>query len=173
MLRMGREDEDIGSLTGRLPIWQAITGDIAKRPFFGYGYGGFWTDQQVWDYSFIRHWEFNHAHSAYLESLLNLGLVGLSLGLCLVLFSARIAAINFSSTGDIGFRFIAALMILALVHGLVDSNFVIFGFAPLLIMLCISVVALRGRVVPAADHTPSSSTMFEYPPIRFGREVAQ
>ncbi len=173
MLRMGREDEDIGSLTGRLPIWQAISGDIAKQPFLGYGYGGFWTDQQVWDYSFIRHWEFNHAHSAYLESLLNLGLVGLSLGLFLVLNSARTAATNFGSSGDVGFRFIAALMVLALVHGLVDSNFVIFGFAPFLIMLCISVVALRARTTLVADRTPAPSATIGYAPIKFGRQTAK
>ena len=173
MLRMGREDEDIGSLTGRLPIWQAISGDIAKQPILGYGYGGFWTDQQVWDYSFIRHWEFNHAHSAYLESLLNLGLVGLSLGLFLVLYSARAAAINSGSTGDVGFRFIAALMVLALVHGLVDSNFVIFGFAPFLIMLCISVVALRARATPVADPAPTLSATIGYTPVKFGRQTAK
>jgi exopolysaccharide production protein ExoQ len=173
MLRMGREDEDIGSLTGRLPIWQAISGDIAKQPILGYGYGGFWTDQQVWDYSFIRHWEFNHAHSAYLESLLNLGFVGLLLGLFLVLSSAGAAATNFASTGDVGFRFIAALMVLALVHGLVDSNFVIFGFAPLLIMLCISVVALRARATPVADPAPTLSARIEYTPVVFGRQTAK
>jgi O-antigen ligase len=173
MLRMGREDEDIGSLTGRLPIWQAISGDIAKRPFFGYGYGGFWTDQQVWDYSFIRHWEFNHAHSAYLESLLNLGLVGLSLGLFLVLNTARIAAVNYGTTGDVGFRFIAALMILALVHGLVDSNFVIFGFAPLLIMLCISVAALCARVPAVVERTTAEApaAIRGYSPFGFGKEI--
>ena len=38
---MGRQSEDTASLTGRLPIWESVLGDIASRPLLGYGYGAF------------------------------------------------------------------------------------------------------------------------------------
>ncbi len=154
-IQMGRGDDDLGSLTGRIPIWQAVASDIAHRPLLGYGYGSFWTAQKVWEYSFIRHWEFNHAHSAYLETLLNIGVIGLMLGLLIVVWTGLTAAIRYTKTCDIGYRFIAAMIVLAMVNGLVDSNFVIVGFAPLLIMICVSTVALHGEI----EHETGMSTL--------------
>jgi exopolysaccharide production protein ExoQ len=150
-VRMGRGDEDLSSLTGRIPIWQAVVSDIGNHPLLGYGYGSFWTAQRVWEYSFIRHWEFNHAHSAYFETLLNVGIVGLLLGLFLVVWTGWSAVARYAATRDVGDRFIASIIVLALVNGLVDSNFVIVGFAPLIVMLCVSMIALHGRVEPAAE----------------------
>ena len=38
------------SLTGRVPLWDAVMVRAVKEPFLGYGYGGFWSTQssQVW-----------------------------------------------------------------------------------------------------------------------------
>jgi exopolysaccharide production protein ExoQ len=145
-ISMGRGDEDTASLSGRLPIWSAVLSDVADRPLFGFGYGGFWTPQRVWEYSFIRHWQFNHAHSAYFETLLNIGCVGLALGLAVVLWTAVMACRRHSQSRDVGYRFISAMIAMAMVHGLIDSNFVMVGFAPLLIMICISALALHRQV---------------------------
>jgi exopolysaccharide production protein ExoQ len=150
-VHMGRED-DITSLTGRVPIWQAVVADIAKRPLLGYGYGTFWTPQRVYEYSLIHHWEFNHAHSAYLESTLNVGVIGVSLGLLIIFVSGCAALSAFARSRITDYRFIVAVLVLALINGLVDSSFVIVGgFAPLLVLICISMVMLHGAGAGLAD----------------------
>jgi O-antigen ligase len=145
-VRMGRGEQNMASLTGRLPIWQAVINHISERPILGYGYGAFWTPQRVWEFSFIHRWEFNHAHSAYFETILNVGIIGLSLGLLMTAYIIGSAAKGLRATGDVGYRFIIAMMVVALVHGLIDSNFVTVGFAPLLIMMCLGTIALRGKL---------------------------
>jgi exopolysaccharide production protein ExoQ len=150
---MGRVKQDTTQLTGRLPIWDTVLGAIAKQPLLGYGYGGFWTPQRIWEYSFIHHWEFNHAHSAYFETMLNLGIVGAGLGLLILFITAWGSVRAAAATQDVGYRFIAAVIVMSLVHGFADSNFVQLGFAPLLVMMCIAMVALHGsaaRVVAPA-----------------------
>ncbi len=137
---MGREQDEgeVGSLSGRVPIWREVMGDIAAAPLLGYGYGAFWTPQRVLFYSYVRGWEFTHAHSAYLETLLNVGAIGLALGLFVVL-AARSAAIH--SFGEVGHpepRFVAAVLTMALVHGFLDSNFVREGLASTIALLCVA-----------------------------------
>jgi O-antigen ligase len=158
LLGRSQETSDLGTLTGRVNIWDRVIGDIAERPLTGYGYGGFWTTERVMSYTRVLDWEFNHAHSVYLESLLNAGIIGLVLGLLIVIMALASAGRTFLRTHDYGYLFIAALLALALVHGLLDSNFVIVGFAPLLGMLCIAVVVLHGgsAVRQPASTSPSA-----------------
>jgi exopolysaccharide production protein ExoQ len=132
-LQMGRDDDaqEAATLTGRIPIWTNVLSDVSERPLLGYGYGGFWTRQRIWEYSLSHHWQFNHAHSSYLETLLNVGVLGLALGILIVSSATWIAVRTFNQTRNDVYRFIAAVMTMALIHGFVDSNFVIVGFAPL------------------------------------------
>jgi exopolysaccharide production protein ExoQ len=147
ILQMGREQDasDMASLTGRLPIWQAVLRDVAESPLVGYGYGGFWTPQRVLEYSYIHDWEFNHAHSVYLETLLNVGAIGLMVGLLLTVGALWSAARAYAATRNPGYRFIAAVLTMAVVAGLADSDFVIVGFAPILALLCVSILVWHGR----------------------------
>jgi exopolysaccharide production protein ExoQ len=144
---MGRDDDvqDAASLTGRIPIWRQVSSDISARPLLGYGYGAFWTGQRIWEYSFIHRWQFNHAHSAYLETLLNTGAFGLALGLLVVVSAAWMAVKSFYQSGHVGYRFAAAVLTLALIHGLIDSNFVSVGFGPLLILMCLFLIVFHGQ----------------------------
>ena len=69
------------SLTGRVPLWQAIWPEIMLSPLIGHGYAGFWnadspTVQMIWRYA---GWEAPDAHSSYLDIMLQLGVVGLVL----------------------------------------------------------------------------------------------
>jgi O-antigen ligase len=145
-VRMGRsqDTQEIESLTGRVPIWEKALRDIAARPVFGYGYGGYWTPQRVWDYLREVDWEISHVHSAYLETVLNLGLVGLTIGLMIVLSSILSAARSYRHTRDSGYLFIFGVLIFALVHGLLDANFVTESFAATLAMTCVAYVVQHG-----------------------------
>jgi O-antigen ligase len=151
LVKMGREQdtEEVASLTGRIPIWAEVVQDIAKRPLLGYGNGAFWTPQRVLEYSYIHHWEFNHAHSVYFETLLNIGAIGLAVGIATILYARRSAARAFRATADPCYRFFTAVLVLALLHGFLDSNFVRGGFASMLALMCVSMMIFHSE--PATD----------------------
>ncbi len=73
-------------LNGRFPIWSLMLEQAWKSPWLGYGFAGFWTSDAS-DPIFSLSWaslareagvRFN-SHNGYLELLLQLGLVGLTL----------------------------------------------------------------------------------------------
>ena len=79
------------TLTGRTDMWPYIIEMIAKQPWIGYGYNGFWSDWNspgatVW---YAAKWTAPNAHNGVLDLLLQLGLLGLVVfaigyGLCLI-----------------------------------------------------------------------------------------
>jgi exopolysaccharide production protein ExoQ len=79
------------TLTGRTDMWPYIIDMIAKQPWLGYGYNGFWNDWDspgaaIW---YAAKWKAPNAHNGVLDLLLQLGLLGLIVftigyGLCLV-----------------------------------------------------------------------------------------
>ena len=81
--RLGRDP----TLTGRIPLWLTLLPFIRKRPWTGYGLGGFWLgwrgpSAEVWSQV---GWPTPHGHNGYLDLWLELGIVGLLLGLWLLL----------------------------------------------------------------------------------------
>jgi exopolysaccharide production protein ExoQ len=66
------------TLTGRTDMWPHIIDMIAKQPWLGYGYNGFWNDWDspgatVW---YAAKWTAPNAHNGVLDLLLQLGLLG-------------------------------------------------------------------------------------------------
>lgn len=83
------------TLTGRLPIWSATLHVIADRLFFGYGYASFWETKNIYSLGIrtVIQWPgAPHAHNGYIDTLVDLGLVGLSLFLCIYASSILKAA---------------------------------------------------------------------------------
>ncbi len=94
------------SLTGRVPLWQAIWPEIMRSPLIGYGYAGFWNAnapavQMIWQYA---GWQAPDAHSSYLDILLQLGVVGVGLYLwCWIRLFARARAALLTELGSARF----------------------------------------------------------------------
>jgi exopolysaccharide production protein ExoQ len=149
-VRLGREQEaeDVTSLTGRIPIWTALIGDIAHRPVLGHGYGGFWTEERVVQFSYVRNWEFDHAHSIYLEAVLNIGVVGLCLGAVLLFVALRRASAAYRRTHDVGFQFAFVLLATAAIHGFLDTIYVRPDLGMLLGLACVGMLVFHGRPAP-------------------------
>jgi exopolysaccharide production protein ExoQ len=60
------------SLTNRVIIWSLIDEYLAKEPWFGYGFGAFWSSEVV--LSFVDRWGYiGNAHSGYYEVMLHGG----------------------------------------------------------------------------------------------------
>lgn len=69
------------NLTGRTQIWSLTLSFIPQRPILGYGYSGFWLGASPESFvvnRIMRGWVM-YSHNGYLEQLLNLGVVGLTL----------------------------------------------------------------------------------------------
>jgi exopolysaccharide production protein ExoQ len=86
---MGRD----ASLTGRVPLWQAVVEIIAAKPILGHGYGGFYNANSVdLRYLWLQFpWQPPHSHSGYLDMMVDLGVVGLLMYLWLFLFTFILA----------------------------------------------------------------------------------
>jgi exopolysaccharide production protein ExoQ len=76
------------TLTGRTRIWEGLL-SIGTNPWVGTGYESFWLGPRL-DLVFEKTGQrINEAHNGYLEVYLNLGLIGLSLLVCLLMIAYR------------------------------------------------------------------------------------
>ena len=69
------------TLTGRGPLWNAAIEMIWQRPWFGYGFSGFWKGWDtpsavIWR---VVGWTPPNAHNGFLDICLDLGLVGFAI----------------------------------------------------------------------------------------------
>jgi exopolysaccharide production protein ExoQ len=71
------------NLTGRTEIWSGVAPDVLERPLLGYGYSGFVPEVSAGLAGVDRAvgGAILYSHNGYLETLLNLGVVGLALTL--------------------------------------------------------------------------------------------
>ncbi len=104
---------DVSTLTGRLPLWEELLGDIAAKPLTGYGYGAFWSPNRIAAIFETQNWPASHAHCDYIELALALGLVGLFLyvsAIVLTLRSSRAAHRENDRAGHDGFSALIIVM---------------------------------------------------------------
>jgi O-antigen ligase len=121
--------ENAGSLSGRLPLWtELVTRYLTARPVLGYGYGGFWNPQHLWALATVLDWDVPDAHSVYLETALNVGLVGTALLVSVVVLGLRRAAVLYRATDDPGHGLTFALLVYGVVEGVAEAGFVLPTF---------------------------------------------
>lgn len=78
------------SLTGRTDLWRYATDEIARNTFLGSGYRAFWVEgnslaEQIWAEFYIASKSGFNFHNMYLSTAVDIGLVGVTLGLILLL----------------------------------------------------------------------------------------
>lgn len=89
------------TLTGRTHIWEVVRQAIAERPVTGYGWKALWiegspTTQALWSQHYgVPFW---HAHNGYLDIAIQLGYVGLALGMLYWAWVLRHAFTGFSAS---------------------------------------------------------------------------
>lgn len=123
-LTMGREDK-VGSLTGRLPLWETLLRRSEDRRIEGFGYGAFWTTANNEAVNDEVQWIPGHAHSGYVETLIGLGVVGLGLLLVIAFLSTTRCIYKAVVEGSIEHRILAAIMLAALVNSFTEGGFVL------------------------------------------------
>ena len=111
------------SLTGRVPLWDVLIPMGLRQPL-GFGYGAFWLgwegpSAEVWS---RLNWFLPNAHNGFLEIWLNLGWVGLALGIMLL---GKIFFVNLplALTGSKEAIFWLILCLIIITYNLVEVNF--------------------------------------------------
>lgn len=61
------------TLTGRTETWLRLTPEVERQPLLGVGFGSFWTTSRR------EFYQMSHGHNGYLDTLLELGWVGMLL----------------------------------------------------------------------------------------------
>ncbi len=162
---LGRDD-DVTTLTGRLPLWEELMDRIAERPVLGYGYLGFWDAERVEDLGETFQWEIPHGHNLYLDVLLDGGVIGLFLLLLLDVTVVATAARRYQRTLDAGGLLVVGLLFFALVHGFGESIFKLTTFPTFALLTLIFGLLWEPRrgaeereVESAADHCPREAVL--------------
>lgn len=137
---MGRQD-DVSSLSGRLPLWEELITSVEKKPILGYGYLAFWDSKKVESLSATFRWEIPHAHNLYLDVLLDGGIIGLTLVLLAILTAFVEATKLYSSEGRIEYAIIFGIFAYAVINGLAESIFKLPNFSLFVALtLCFSML---------------------------------
>jgi exopolysaccharide production protein ExoQ len=144
-VNLGREKgyADVGSLTGRLPLWEVVWRDVSETAWRGRGLAAYWTTERIRTIHDSLEWYPRHAHSIYVQTLADLGIIGVGFLLATALLAIRQAIWKFRSTGLDAYRLVGSYLIVGMLHGLVESAYVVprdlgLFVGPLLCSLVIS-----------------------------------
>jgi exopolysaccharide production protein ExoQ len=136
VLALGRDP----TLTGRTFVWKDLL-DMVESPMRGTGYGSFWLGdrmKRLWE---VFWWHPTEAHNGYLETYLELGLIGLCLLIGMVasgfVKAKKMLSRHFGS-GLLRISFV----IITLLYNMTESAFK--GTHPIWFVLLLSVVTLGG-----------------------------
>lgn len=154
---MGRT-EDLNSLTGRIPLWYELSKAAGNRPLLGYGYGSFWSAERIGYYSKRLLWEIPNGHNAYLDLVLNVGVVGLVLYLIWLIGFTLTGAGRFLQSGAPVDLFVVGLVAFAMVHSASESLFLAQGAPSWLLLACAARLALQASSQPWQRAAPQSSS---------------
>ena len=112
------------TLTGRIPIWKVVLGEIGKHPWFGYGHDIFWNNftASLATVRYVLGYLPPHAHNGYLDVLLGMGIVGLIVFLAGLLTSVWRAGTLFRSDCVAGAKWPLLMLVFFAVFNMGESS---------------------------------------------------
>ncbi len=142
---LGRAEEGVSTLAGRIGIWIECVSYIGERPVIGYGFDSFWTSDRIAEISFSQGWNISSSHSVYLEYALSLGLLGLIFFIGFMWASVLRSSTLARSSDDPGRSFELALLVFFVTYGVLDTMAIAPGFPMFLILLCLTEIGFVAR----------------------------
>jgi exopolysaccharide production protein ExoQ len=164
---MGRTD-DISELTGRVPLWNFLWEQTAGHRMQGFGWGAFWVVERTLSVHDVLGWYPRHAHNAYLQVVVNVGLVGLAIVLAIGVWALVRTIRLVERTGQSEFSALAAVLIGIFVNGVGEAAFAMprdMGLFAAAVVFGV-IVAHRRLAIGAFD-----STLVRRPAIRLALTV--
>lgn len=120
---LGRDE----SLTGRTEIWSYLIPYALSHPILGHGFGGFWTDA-------MREATSSHAHNGYLDTILDIGFIGLFFLSMFLIANCRKARNLMTLDFHWGIFWFSFLMI-SVIHNIAESSITsISGLMPTILL---------------------------------------
>jgi exopolysaccharide production protein ExoQ len=110
-LLAGRDQDTYQNFSGRIPLWTHCMEYVAVRPLTGYGFESFWTADHISDISAREGWTVPIAHNGFIELLLGVGVIGLTLYLYQLASTWRLLRRTHEATCDPFVRFYLALFL--------------------------------------------------------------
>lgn len=113
------------TLTGRTELWRWMGYEIARHPWLGAGFGGFWMGLEGPSFTIVRFfsWRPGQAHNGYIDVINELGYVGLALlAWVLVAHLWNIVMVHRRGEG-LAAIFHLAILIAALLLNVSETNF--------------------------------------------------
>jgi O-antigen ligase len=134
----GETDSDLGSGSGRTELWRRVWPEVAKNIWLGHGAGAFWSPHNI--SLLAEDWAATSAHNGYLDTVAELGLIGLAVNLTLIAISTRNAwrLLSFPDYREIG-CFLLALNCVVLVTNVSESALHDLEYYPMIVFLVSSI----------------------------------
>jgi O-antigen ligase len=143
------------TMSGRLPLWEHLWPWVEQRPWFGYGYSAFWDPDSPrvlgMAYEFRLRYIPWYSHSGVIETLLNVGTVGLML--MLVVIGAAFRAIFLTLLRRPDAHELALLLVFLVsfcLHNVAESN--VLARDDMIWIIFVAIVVRLGALARAATH---------------------
>ena len=135
-LSIGDGLRNITSLSGRLPLWQALLRYASERPYLGYGFGAFWVPSRFPEILASAKWRAVVAHNGYLDEILATGVIGLALLLMFWFYGMYMTA-KLRPTGYLAFGWMLLFLYLNVMGSIIQS---FFNYPTLITVLALGIV---------------------------------
>jgi exopolysaccharide production protein ExoQ len=135
------------SLTTRVPMWKGLL-DMKTNPIFGVGYDSFWLGDRL-NFLWEKYGSFIQSHNGYLETYLNLGLIGVLL-IVAIIFSGLM---KLRKHLTVDYR--AAVMRLSIILTVAIYNWTeatFYGVSNMWLLLFVTVIDTPTRQKSATPH---------------------
>ncbi len=126
-------------------MWQELLGYVKQNPILGYGYNSFWDPPRHIELMTGIGWVPYHAHSEYIELLLDLGTTGLLLYLFIMAFAMKRSLMYYRLTANRGYGFCFILLTFCVVRGVLEPTIVMPTLLTFTIMWGIVYVAFTNK----------------------------
>lgn len=132
---IGRQ-EQADSLSGRIPLWAKLTPYLQNHFLLGHGYQTFWSPQRIESFSESCEWAVPDGHSAYLDAILDLGIIGAAIYVVTILTGICALRRHVLAGDDYGCGFFFTLLVYRSLSAFLESACAVpTSFVPF-IMVC-------------------------------------
>lgn len=150
---LGRGTSKVDSFNGRSLVWENIGPYVDERPILGYGYGGFWNVRHVTEVTDATEtlgtdrFGVAESHDAYLDCLLDLGFVGLTVFILMLVGGIARSFSLYRTSQAPAFGFTAAFLVFCVANGFLESA--IMGSIFLTFLMMAVLINLGFRTIPS------------------------
>lgn len=164
-LSLGEGLKNLTSLSGRLPLWNALYPFVGEHPLMGCGFGAFWNPEHLEQIYSLAGWRAVVAHNGFLDEMLATGIIGLALFLGFWTYGMVLGARSARETETRAGYLVTSWMMLFLLFNTMDSVMQSYFQVPTFI----SLTALFACMQHFSDEVPEYAGLVMLRPVEYVR----